>query len=202
MKLDDLRKAIESHSGTFICKKINEESASKEVEFHHKFDNPTNQTSDLPIEQLSDFYETFSNLLLYHDQVSDESAIYIGSPDEWDSLESDFLPWLDCLDEDALPSWIDDCLVIGEVPQSGNYLLLPLSGEKRGYVFEFEHDGFEFIELAPDIEKFIYQLLDPSASTLAEMSSHMRFVEGGDYTIQWWIVEMHDNRGNAVQTFA
>lgn len=159
----------------------------------------------MPIAQLSDFYETFSNLLLYYDPVSDEAAIYIGSPDEWGSLKSDFLPWLDCLDEnekeDALPSWIDDCLVIGVVPQSGNYLLVPLSGEKCGYMCEFEHDGFEFIELAPDIEKFIYQLLDPSASTLAEMASNMRFVEGEDYTTQWWIAEMHDNRGNTVQTW-
>jgi len=77
---------------------------------------------------------------------------------------------------------------------------MPLSGEKRGFVYEFEHDGFEFIECAPDIERFVYQVLDPSASALTAMACHMRFVEEEDYATQWWITEMRDNRGNVVRT--
>jgi hypothetical protein len=77
---------------------------------------------------------------------------------------------------------------------------MPLSGEKHGFVFEFEHDGFEFIERASDIESFVYQLLDPSGPVLTGMASHMRFIEGGDYATQWWITEMRDNRGNLVRT--
>jgi len=152
MKLEELRKAIEAHSGTFHCTKIHEDSVTKEVEFHHEYDPPVPLSRNLPIAKLTDFYETFANLILYRDPSSGEAAFYIASPDEWDSLKSDFRPWIDDDEEkELLPAWIDDCLVIGEIPMSGNYLLMPLSGEKRGVVFIFDHDGLEFIEHAVDI---------------------------------------------------
>lgn len=204
MNLDDLRKAVEHHSGTFHCAKINNDAVTKDVEFHHEFEPPVAIEVDIPIKKLADFYQTFANLTLYRDPSSGDAAFYIGSPDEWGALESDFRLWLEGLDgdeeEELLPPWIGDRVVIGEIPASGNYLLVPLSGEKRGFVFEFEHDGFEFIECAPDIEQFVYQLLDPSPTALMGIASHMRFVDGDDSSSQWWICEMRDNRGKVVST--
>lgn len=206
MKLENLQKAIESHTGTFHCVRLHDSALTKEVVFRHEFDAPIPLPKNLQVDKLADFFETFSRLVLYHDPISDDAAFVIVSPDQWASLDSEFRPWLECVDEndeeqaDLLPSWIGDCLVFGEVPRSGNYLLMPLSGEKRGFVYEFEHDGFEFIEYASDIEQFVYRFLDPSPSALTEMASHMRFVEGDDYGTQWWIDEMRDNRGNVVRT--
>ncbi len=201
MKLIDLLRAVESHSGTFQCRKIPDDAVTKQVEFHHKYDLPVAPEEDIPIGKLRDFYATFASLTLYHDPASNDAAFYIASPNQWGSLNEAFRPWLECVSEEdeLLPDWIDDCIVIGEIPQSGNYLLMPRSGAKQGYIFEFEHDGFEFIEYASDIEQFVLQLLDPDASVLTGMASHMRFIEENDPT-QWWIVEMRDNRGNLVHT--
>lgn len=203
MKLSDLRSAVDAHSGTFHCTKFHDDAVTKDVGFGHKYAPPVAMAEEIAIEKLKDFYETFANLRLYHDPISDDAAFYIASPDEWASLDGYFRPWLDCVnerEEELLPTWIDDCIVIGEIPQSDNYLLMPCSGEKRGFIFEFEHDGFEFIECATDIEQFVLQLLDPSTSALTGMASHMRFVEGEDQSTQWWITAMQDNRGNVVRT--
>lgn len=204
--LEELRKAVEAHSGTFHCTEIGNETKTKDVEFRHVFDPPFATDVPMPSPKMADFYRTFSRLSLYHVSASDEAAIYIGSPDEWPTLEGYFRDWTEDLskeeEEELLPPWIHDCVVIGEIPSSGNYLLVPLSGEQQGFVFEFEHDGFEFIELAPDIETFVHQLLDPDPRVLTAMASHMRFVEEHDLAAQWWIAQMRDNRGNMVSTRA
>lgn len=93
-----------------------------------------------------------------------------------------------------------DCAFIGEVPSSGNYFMAPLAGPETGCIYEFEQDGFEFIRHAPDIEYFVSCLLDRSPSKLPEMASHFRFVENEDWSVQWWLQEMRDNRGNIVST--
>jgi hypothetical protein len=204
--MDKLRRAVDTHSGVFHCISIDNDALTKSVSFRHEFDPPVAFGIEIPTEKLKDFYDTFGNLLLYHEPTSGDAAFYIASPVQWGSLEGYFRLWIEGLDEDEeielLPSWIDNCIVIGEIPESGNYLLIPLSGEKRGFVFEFEHDGFEFIERAPDIEQFVHQLLDPDASALSRMASHMRFVENEDQSTQWWITEMRDSRGNIVRTQA
>ena len=204
MQLTDLRKVIDAHSGTFHCVQIRNKSATKEVKFIHIHDDPSETQWNLPIPTLQDFYETFDNLVLYQDTMSEDAAFYIASPDKWNSLENDFRPWLDCVgvdeEEELLPNWINDCIVIGEIPKSGNYLLMPRTGEKSGFVFKFEHDGFEFVELAPNLEAFVLKALKPNESFLTEMASHMRFVENEDYSTQWWIAEMRDNQGNVVNT--
>ena len=52
-------------------------------------------------------------------------------------------------------------VVIGEVPQSGNYYLYVTKGDNQGKVFQFEHDGFEFIEMGNDL-KYIQQTMGHS----------------------------------------
>lgn len=54
-----------------------------------------------------------------------------------------------------LPEWLGDAVVLGEIPSSGNCFLYVYKGEQQGKVFEFEHDGFEFIEAGKDIATFL-----------------------------------------------
>lgn len=203
MQLQELKKKIEAHNGIFLCRQIHKEENRKEVVFRHEFESPRNSKEIPNIGKLVDFYETFGDLTLYYDQISGDAAIYIANPIQWDELKVLFSDWLDIVDEDEedlFPEWIENYIVIGEVPASGNYFLMPTQGDKAGYIFEFEHDGFEFIETAKDIEEFIFNLLFPDGQSLVNMASHMRFVESGDYETQWWIVEMKDSFGNVVST--
>jgi hypothetical protein len=203
MPFDTIRKALEAHSGSFRCVRLDDESVTRTVAFRHEWEPPAENSVDVP-PQLAPFYRVFGSLRLYSEPVSGESAFYIGAPSQWQFLDEDLRCWFEGLseqeEEELLPGWIDDCVVFGEIPGSGNYLMMPLSGEKQGRVFEFEHDGFEFIELAPDHEQLLYLWLHPCPKTLTDMASHMRFIEDADPQCQWWMVEMQDNRGNRVRT--
>src|SRR5690606_2880365 len=102
-------------------------------------------------------------------------------------------------EEELLPGWIDDCVVFGEIPGSGNYLMMPLSGEKQGRVFEVEHDGFEFIELAPDLEQLLYLGLRPGRRTLSERASRGRGTGDAGPQRQWCRAAVQASRGHRVR---
>ncbi|GAB6140036.1 hypothetical protein JCM14076_07650 [Methylosoma difficile] len=144
------------------------------------------QFPELP--EVAAFYSRYGSLSLYCDTVGDNFAFYIAEPDEWVELKPCFEAWLDGLDEeeaeDFLPNWLDDYIVIGEVPQSGNYYLMPASGEDAGKVFLFDHDGFEFTEEGASLEAFIAKITTPNAALLNEILSHTRYWDGETGT-QW-----------------
>ena len=203
MKLEKLEALVQSHSGEFVCEQVNKREVTKIVPFKHLYDTPIASSVVPKVGKLQEFYATFSALLLYFDEKSKDAAIYIANPDQWESLRQNFSVWLESLSEDEkndmLPKWIGSYHVIGQIPRSGNYILIPAKGKKAGYVFEFEHDGFEFIELAKDIEEYISKMLPPNEQDLTNIASHMRFMEDNPM-IQWWIRELRDNKGVVVKT--
>lgn len=201
----DLRQAVQAHRGHFICEAIGDATRQAEFAFQHAAAAPEPVTvPDVP--GLARFYSLFGQLHLYVEPGSEESAFHIAAPRDWPLLESRFFPWIeDALDEedaeDAFPDWIANRLVIGEIPASGNFLLIATAGPDAGKVVEFEHDGFEFIEHAPDLCAFVEQMLSPDAATLTNMASHLRFIQPAS-EVQWWIQQMRDNRGAVIHTEA
>lgn len=149
------------------------------------------QVGDLP--EIIEFYRRFGCVRLYRDTVYAEpvgsaSAYFIAPPEAWPELREGFEGWLEDLDEEEelelLPSWIENYVVIGEIPNSGNYLLVPLIGPDRGKLFEFEHDGFEFIERGVTLASFLEFVSTVTDGLLAEISSHTRYSDGHTDT-QW-----------------
>ncbi len=203
VKLEDLEKAVCDHSGQFSCVQIHNEKNTKVVSFRHGV-TPALGSDALPaMGRLQDFYDTFGSVVFYHDEVSGDAGKRIASPTEWAELHEAFSGWLEGLDEDEyadmVPSWVESCLVIGETPHSGNYLLMATDGLEAGHVFEFDHDGFEFIHEANDVIEYVGKMLKPDGSMLMQLASHMRFVEA-DALKQWWIQELRDNRGHVATT--
>jgi hypothetical protein len=203
LMLESLHSAVDAHAGQFTCVEIDKEKNTKNVHFRHVGSPPDINLAVPNVPGLRDFYATYGHLTLYLDEQSGDAAYFIASPSQWSELDGEFRPWLEGLDEEEaaeyLPTWIVDCIVVGEIPQSGNYLLVPSSGPDAGKVFEFEHDGFEFLELASSLPDFVMRSLDLSTRELTAMASHLRFITTGENR-QWWIKELRDNRGNVVRT--
>ncbi len=201
--LESLRAEVQSHTGQFFCCEIHREENTKTVSFRHAGSPPDPNVEVPDVPGLRDFYDTFGELTLYLEEHSGDAAFFIASPSAWAELDSYFRPWLDGVEEDEgedfLPDWIEACLVVGEVPHSGNYLLVPTSGADAGKVFEFEHDGFEFIELGSSLPDFVARTLDLDTERLTAIASHARFITP-DENCQWWINELKDNRGNVIRT--
>ena len=204
MTLPDLHRAIAEHTGTFLCERINKPQETKTVNFQHHIQPPAALDAPLPdVGQLPAFYATMGGVLLYHEANTGDAARYIAPPAEWPTLQEAFEGWTEHLSdeerEEILPDWIPHCLVIGETPHSGNYILMATDGECAGQVFEFDHDGFEFTQVANDVVDYVQRLLRLDSPTLANIASHMRFIDRNT-GVQWWILEMNDNQGHRVRT--
>lgn len=204
MTLPDLHRAIAEHTGTFFCERINAPQETKTVKFEHLIQPPEPLDGPLPdVGQLPAFYATLGSVLLYHHADTGSAARYIAPPSEWADLQDYFEGWTEQLSdeerEEILPDWIDHCLVIGETPRSGNYILMATDGDCAGRVFEFDHDGYEFTERARNLVEYVQVLLRPDSVILTDIASHMRFIDEHS-AAQWWILEMSDNRGHRVGT--
>jgi hypothetical protein len=148
------------------------------------------QVGDMP--ELLEFYRRYGTARLYCDTVpgrfGNASAYYIAPPETWAELRDAFSGWIDDLaeeeKEELLPEWIDSFVVVGEVPNSGNYFLVPLEGPERGKVFEFEHDGFEFIESGRNFADFLNRKSTVTDDLLGEILTHTRYSDGKSDT-QW-----------------
>lgn len=201
--LADLERLVKAHRGEFLCERIHH-GETKLVAFQHKIEPPSNLCTDLAdVGGIGEFYETFGGILFYYDAVSGDAARRLANPTEWFQLDDDFRDWFHTVDESELeqyvPKWVDTCLVIGETPHSGNYTLIATEGEHRGNVFEFDHDGFEFVFQALDIAEYVKKLLALDSAKLLDIASHMRFIEPGS-SAQWWIRELRENDGRVVTT--
>lgn len=203
MRLVELERSVLEHKGTFLCERIGKPAETRSVAFRHEVTPPR---AGMPVPKLPgliDFYDTFGSIIFYFDDGSGDAAVYIAEPSQWQELKNSFSSWIDDMDEeeraDLLPDWTATALVIGEEPHTGNYLLIPTEGSRPGAVFLFDHDGFEFSEQAKDLVEYASKLLDLKDRDLAMIATHMRFAEG-DRTVQWWIRELSDTRGNVART--
>jgi hypothetical protein len=202
LTLKALEAAIQAHGGEFTCSQIHGKQR-RTVSFQHVITPPTPVEGLPKLGKLRDFYSVFGSVRFYFDEASGESARYLAPVGEWEELGDSFSAWLEDLDEDEreeiLPGWVETCLVIGETPSSGNYVLVPTQGPEKGKVFEFDHDGFEFTEEGADVFEYVQKLLKPDSSRLTDMASHMRFAVG-DRKVQWWIEELRCNDGHVART--
>ena len=210
MEATRLEHALRTHAGHFLCERIHAPQLTREVTFRHVLTPPV--AIELPAGlpggtgRLAEFYQRFGSVLLYHHEASDDAARFIAPVADWPALAASFGEWTAIAgvgDEDGegLPEWLDSALVIGETPASGNYILMATEGGYAGCVFEFDHDGFEFTERAPDLCAYVAGWLRPDNTMLVDMASHMRFIEG-DPSAQWWIRELHDADGLRATTSA
>lgn len=94
---------------------------------------------------------------------------------------------------DSLPDWVDDCLVVGEEPDTGNFLVVPRTGDAAGRVFTFAHDEFSFTESASCLRDFVAKQIELNDSVLTDIATVLRLPDVGG-TDQWWIRSAVDNR--------
>jgi len=144
--------------------------------------------------QLAKLYSKYGSLRLYCDSIGDASAFYIARPSEWVKLFFEFQQWMEGLNreerEEFVPRWVDQGVVFGEVPNSGNYFLMAMTGDESGRVYEFEHDGFEFIERGADLSAFLEYLSVVDEGLIQDILTHTRYSDG-ESDIQWLVNEYH-----------
>lgn len=202
MTLHKLETLLARH-GHFHClpyfpSAADSKDTEKTVPFRHSVTPPVN--IDVPdIGRLREFYSAFGSIAFYH-CGDDDAARYLAAPHEWPAYRQEFDIWIADIDgdewHDIAPAellretedgYVDlQALVIGETPHSGNYILMA----DNGAVYEFDHDGFDFFLIAPDIVAYAETLLEPDAAALRDYTTFLGLREAGD-TCSWYVNAVH-----------
>ena len=150
-------------------------------------------------EEFFELYAAYDGIRLYEDTVQNAagfhtSGIYIGAIADWPQLTHGAQSWLDILDPDEekelVPAWTEDAVVFGEVPNSGNYFIVGMSGDHRGKIGYFNHDGFEFEIYADTLADFLDRVTTDPANMLYELGCYARYADGK--TLVQWIPESYE----------
>lgn len=196
MNIDKLNDLLAGNDSKLKCVSVVDDAISLVINIFHETTAPLIQEEINVIKerfvdqkQLVCFLSKYSSLRLYCSRDTDSSAFYIAHPSEWDVLAGEVNEWISDLAEDEVlgrdcEEWLETALVIGEIPESGNYFLLPTSGKYSGRICLFDHDGFEFTELAENLELFVEYLCTPNHELLQEISISTRYKDGST-DVQW-----------------
>lgn len=200
MKNSKLSELLNRKNQRFICSPAGGETEEHKLFTAHIVHEVTPPLTEVQLKQLEEhigyhnqlfeLFKKYGSVRLYCDTLSDESAYYLATPNEWTGLYDDFHMWVESLKDDErkelLPKWLDSALVIGEAPSSGNFYLLPLKGNEKGKIFEFDHDGFEFVEVGKDLFSFIDKICTVTDDLINNILSHTRYSDGKT-KIQWLV---------------
>jgi len=133
-------------------------------------------------DELYDYLSKYSSLQLYRDVRTGEYAYYLAPPKEWEAIHENFREWFEDFSDiergDIFPIWVNDAFAFGEMVSSGNYYLYIFRNDLKGHVFEFEHDGFEFNQVASRLSDFIKMLCEPTDDTVRDLRSYVRYSDG------------------------
>ena len=136
-------------------------------------------------ESLKDFYKRRNGFTLYRDTLSEAAGIRLFRIEEWGEAAALMLEAYEHLGEDEDPDHVVDGLVMGEVPQSGNYFVMPTRGAQIGEVFYVNHDGWYEAPFAQDFNGFLLRVIEEPARLLSEeLGCYTRYSDGKTET-QW-----------------
>ncbi|WP_075186540.1 SMI1/KNR4 family protein [Teredinibacter haidensis] len=135
-----------------------------------------------------DFFKKFGSIRLFCDSKSDSSAFYIAHPNEWSELKGELMSWFDGLSvseyEGLIPDWAKNAIVFGEIPNSSNYYLYRVDSLECGAIYEFVHDGFEFVKIENTFNEFIVYLSTITEELINSIQTYTRCSDGETDT-QW-----------------
>lgn len=199
ISIDNLKTLLERNGQRFICKPAGGRTGPNGSVFEAAIKHETlpaiekSELDDLAKKygkkiDIFELLSSYASVRLFIDPVSDDSAFYICHPDEWAELKAELTEWFEGLDDneakELIPDWVESAVVFGEIPGSGNYYLMPLKGDESGKVYEFEHDGFEFIKIGNNFQEFLDYICTVTDGLIDNIGSHTRYSDGVT-DIQW-----------------
>lgn len=136
-------------------------------------------------EQFEDFYREKNGFTLYQDTLSEAAGVRVFRISEWAEKATEMREWYEDLFQEEDPDSIIVGLVIGEVPQSGNYFVMSLCEPRIGKVFYVVHDDWYEKPFANNFAEFLIRIIEEPAQLLSEeLGCYTRYSDGKTDT-QW-----------------
>lgn len=135
---------------------------------------------------LVEFFKLHDGVRLYCDTNSDAAGIEFFPVEQWpaEKLELHSSAMAMGFDEADMPEWYNSGAVFGEIPHSGNYLLIDSGGDTAGQVFYFDHDDFRTEPIAMSFDELLAAIVRDPPGFLYECGCYARYSDSRT-DIQW-----------------
>lgn len=183
---------IKAQSPTFHCYACSDksESLSLVAKLSHVFGPPANLTAIQLIQEyigpgadgFVELYSKHNGLTLYRDRNGDAEGLRLYNVEDWESRTQEMKNWYSDMDE--YPTGVADALAFAEIPHSGNYFTVKISGAERGSIFYSDHDDFTDTAFAKSLDAFLSRIVDDPAQFLYDVGCYTRYSDGKTST-QW-----------------
>jgi hypothetical protein len=132
------------------------------------------------------FYELHDGVLLYRDTKSNAAGVEFFKASEWQSRTNEMQESMFDMgfEESDMPDWFHQGLVFGEIPHSGNYLIIQPAGKEAGQVFYADHDSFTEGAIAASFKDLLLMIVDDPPGFMYARNCFTRYSDGKTDT-QW-----------------
>lgn len=145
-------------------------------------------------EEFVQLYSLHDGFTLYEDPIGDAEGIRFYSIEEWggqtEDMQSQFVEM--GFTEEEFPAGILDALAFAEIPQSGNYFTVKLSGPDAGKIFYADHDDFLDEPFADTLGEFLARIANDPPQFLYDAGCYARYSDGKTST--QWIPQVYSHR--------
>lgn len=143
--------------------------------------------------EFEELYGQHNGVTLYEDSKGDATGFCMYPIDEWETYTSDMKEWYDDMEyePDELPVGTVDALAFGEIPHSGNYFSVKLSGPDQGKIYYVDHDGGSDEPIANSLSELFAKIVSDPPQFLNELGCYTRYSDGTTKT-QWIPKEYSD----------
>ena len=187
---------IKAQSPTFHCYACGDktESLSLVAQISHSLRQPADLTAVQLIreylgpdaDRFVELYSEHDGLTLYRDHKGDAEGLRLYTAEDWEPRTQEMKDGFSAMGfaPDECPSGVLDSLAFGEIPHSGNYFSVKVSGPDRGSIFYADHDDFTDTAFAKTLEEFLTRIVDDPAQFLYDVGCYTRYSDGKSST-QW-----------------
>ncbi|MBF0375954.1 MAG: SMI1/KNR4 family protein [Desulfamplus sp.] len=173
-----------------ILHKLNQPCNSKELEYIKSILGNFSH-------QFMEFYKNYNGALLFCDSLSDTAGFELAPVADWERLGEEMRAWYDLLDDEEREidefDWLNDGITFGQVPHSGNYFVLALSGSNKGKIIYSDHDGLEPTVYADSLFEFLEKIISNPVNEIEHLGCYARYSDGKT-NIQWIPIQYLVNR--------
>ncbi|MCX7546033.1 SMI1/KNR4 family protein [Marinicella gelatinilytica] len=181
----------------FLCEVAGEDSGELIVNTKTEILEPASSSTINAMEdklgkfsvEFTTFYKKFGGISFHEQPEAFAASLYIHPYEKWEKLYGELMDWFDLIDEDELENsgidWINNCVVFAEIPSSGNYFVMPLTGSNAGKIIYQDHDGLESNVYAESFFEFLTKFLSAPVAEIEYFGCYTRYSDGK--TDKQWI---------------
>lgn len=137
-------------------------------------------------DQFIQLYSLHNGLTLYEDTVGDAEGVCLYPIEDWQDQTEDMKSQFEemGLEPDEQPTGVNNALAFAEIPHSGNYFTVKISGPDTGKIYYADHDDFDDEPFAESLADFVARIVADPPQFLYDVGCYTRYSDGKTST-QW-----------------